>query len=115
MRASWGDTPAFCWYATWNVFGWVVTYFLLPETKNLTLEELDNIFNVRNRDHARYYLEKFPWYIKKNILRQDVAPIAPLYAFDQRSPSEKKHDDAHTSHNEGVIGSSSSDPVETKI
>jgi hypothetical protein len=35
---------AFGWYAAWNMFGWVYCYFLLPETKNLTLEELDTVF-----------------------------------------------------------------------
>lgn len=25
-------TGAFCWYAAWNLFGWVYCYFFLPET-----------------------------------------------------------------------------------
>lgn len=103
MQSAWGDTAAFAWYATWNVIGWITTWFFLPETKNLTLEELDNIFNVRNRDHATYYLQKLPWALKKHIFRQDVTPMAPLYAFDQRSPSEKKYELNQAVHNEGVM------------
>jgi hypothetical protein len=40
LVAAFTPTGAFGWYAAWNLFGWVFCYFLLPETKNLTLEEL---------------------------------------------------------------------------
>ncbi|EEY17877.1 arabinose-proton symporter [Verticillium alfalfae VaMs.102] len=105
MVEAYGDTGAFCWYGTWNLIGWVFAYFLLPETKNLTLEELDNVFNVTNREHAGYYLKKLPWYIKKHLLFQDVEPMPPLYAFDQSSPHDKKHDmaAAEASHSEGIV------------
>ncbi|RMJ12195.1 hypothetical protein CDV36_008143 [Fusarium kuroshium] len=86
------DTGGFCWYGAWNIFGWVVCYFFLPETKNLTLEELDNVFNVTNREHAGYYSRKLPWYLKKYLLRQDVPPFPPLYEFaanDGYYPNEK--------------------------
>lgn len=72
---------AFGWYAAWNFFGWVYAYFLLPETKNLTLEELDTVFNVGNRAHAKYYTDKVPWYLQKHVLRKDVPPVEPLYQF----------------------------------
>ncbi|KAJ4303673.1 hypothetical protein N0V90_002574 [Kalmusia sp. IMI 367209] len=77
---------AFGWYAAWNFFGLVYCYFLLPETKNLTLEELDTVFDVGNRDFAKYYTEKLPWYMQKHILRKDVAPIEPLYQFHDETP-----------------------------
>ncbi|KAL2675649.1 hypothetical protein Neosp_011839 [[Neocosmospora] mangrovei] len=86
------DTGGFCWYGAWNIFGWIFCYFLLPETKNLTLEELDNVFNVTNREHAAYYSRKLPWYLKKYLLRQDVPPFPPLYEFaanDGYYPNEK--------------------------
>ncbi|KAM5352778.1 hypothetical protein ACJ41O_005500 [Fusarium nematophilum] len=92
LRAKMGDTGGFCWYGAWNIFGWVFAYFLLPETKNLTLEELDNVFNVSNKEHAGYYMRKLPWYIKKYFLRQDVPPFPPLYEFaanDGYYPQEK--------------------------
>ncbi|EKG11171.1 Sugar/inositol transporter [Macrophomina phaseolina MS6] len=72
---------AFGWYAAWNFFGWVYCYFLLPETKNLTLEELDTVFSVGNREHAQYYMKKLPWYFDKHIMRRDVQPFPPLYQF----------------------------------
>ena len=53
-------------------------YFLLPETKNLTLEELDVVFNIGDKEHLKYYSEKFPWYMEKYILRKDAPPMEPL-------------------------------------
>ena len=47
----------------------------------MTLEELDTVFNVGNRDHAKYYTEKLPWYVNKWVLRRDVPPMEPLYQF----------------------------------
>jgi hypothetical protein len=55
--------------------------YRLPETKNLTLEELDTVFNVGNREHFRYYKDKLPWYAQKYILRQDPPPMEPLFQF----------------------------------
>ncbi|KAG0144642.1 hypothetical protein CROQUDRAFT_134230 [Cronartium quercuum f. sp. fusiforme G11] len=38
---------AFGWYAGWCIIGWVLVFFLMPETKALTLEELDNAIRLR--------------------------------------------------------------------
>ncbi|RBR16021.1 uncharacterized protein FIESC28_07108 [Fusarium coffeatum] len=92
LEDAYGITGAFCWYAGWNIFGWVFCYFFLPETKNLTLEELDSVFGVGNKEHASYYARKLPWYLKKYILRTDVPPFPPLYEFaanDGHYPQEK--------------------------
>ncbi|EOD49391.1 lactose permease protein [Neofusicoccum parvum] len=35
-------------FAVWDVFQAIVIYFLIPETKNRTLEELDDIFHASN-------------------------------------------------------------------
>lgn len=95
---AFGPQGAFGWYAAWNFFGWVYCYFLLPETKNLTLEELDTVFNVGNREHFAYYRNKLPWYIQKNVMRKDVEPRPPLFEFgndglgDLRSDERKRTD-----------------------
>jgi len=52
------------------------------------------VFEIRNRDHAAYYLKKLPWYFKKWILFQDVAPMPPLYQMDQSpAPIQEKNRD----------------------
>ncbi|OHF04679.1 hypothetical protein CORC01_00150 [Colletotrichum orchidophilum] len=92
MIASFGVTGAFVWYACWNIVGFVVAYFFLPETKNLMLEELDSVFDVRSRDHAGYYASKMPWYAKKYVLRRDVEPFPPLYELDMDEPRYREAD-----------------------
>lgn len=77
---------AFGWYAGWNFFGWIYCYFLLPETKNLTLEELDTVFDVGNRAFATYYRRKLPWYMQKYVLRKDMQPMDPLFQFQDETP-----------------------------
>lgn len=79
LEAAFTPTGAFCWYAAWNFFGFVYAYFLLPETKALTLEELDTVFDVGNRQFSAYYRRKLPWYFQKHILRKDVEPMEPLF------------------------------------
>lgn len=70
---------AFRWYAAWSFAGWVYCYFLLPETKNLTLEELDTVFDVGNRAFAAYYSKKLPWYLRKSVLRSEVGEYPDLF------------------------------------
>lgn len=84
LRDAFTPTGAFCWYAGWNFFGFVYAYFLLPETKALTLEELDVVFDVGNREFSAYYRRKLPWYMRKHILRQDVEPVEPLFELHEK-------------------------------
>lgn len=102
LRAAFNPVGAFCWYACWNVFGFFYAYFLLPETKALTLEELDTVFNVGNRDFSQYYIEKLPWYFNKHILRKDVVPMAPLYQFDEEPVSRGNSLSAQKAHPGGA-------------
>jgi hypothetical protein len=40
---------------------------------------LDVVFSIGNREHARYYKNKLPWYLRKYILRREVEPYPDLY------------------------------------
>ncbi|KAI1906800.1 hypothetical protein LOZ12_000944 [Ophidiomyces ophidiicola] len=73
---------AFGWYAAWNIFGWLFCYFCLPETKALSLEELDQVFSVPTTTHMNHYRAMLPWYFKKYVLRGDVPPQKQLYEYD---------------------------------
>jgi len=71
---------AFGWYAAWNCIGWVAVLLAVPETKALSLEELDQVFSVPTRTHARYQLREIPILFKKYILRKkNVVRQPPLY------------------------------------
>jgi len=71
---------AFGWYAAWCMIGWIAVLFTLPETKALTLEELDFVFSVPTVRHAKYQLKNTIWHIRRYVLFQrDLKPLPPLY------------------------------------
>lgn len=73
---------AFGWYAGWNMIGFFLILLFLPETKALSLEELDQVFSVSTRTHAAYQLKALPHNIRKYVFRQKVAPLPPLYEHE---------------------------------
>lgn len=81
LRDAFTAQGAFCWYAAWNIFGWMTAYFCLPETKALSLEELDQVFSVPTRHHAKHYAEMLPWYFRRYVLWGDVPPQKVLYEY----------------------------------
>ncbi|KAH9442387.1 hypothetical protein MJO28_015285 [Puccinia striiformis f. sp. tritici] len=82
MLTAFKPQGAFGWYAGWCIIGWVAVFFTLPETKALTLEELDYVFSVPTAKHASYQVKNLMWCIKKYILRQPVKPLPPLYQLN---------------------------------
>lgn len=82
LLAAFKPQGAFGWYAAWNVVGFFLVLCFLPETKNLTLEELDKVFSVPTRVHMKYQLNAFKVNIQRNIFRKDVAKPPPLYAHE---------------------------------
>ncbi|CEQ41259.1 SPOSA6832_02955, partial [Sporobolomyces salmonicolor] len=76
---------AFGWYAGWNVMGAILVLLFVPETKGLTLEELDQVFSVPTGRHAWYHLRGAGVNFRKYILRQNVAPQPPLYSWDVKA------------------------------
>ncbi|KAH9961498.1 hypothetical protein BC827DRAFT_1131587 [Russula dissimulans] len=73
---------AFGWYAAWNIVGFVAILLFVPETKALSLEELDQVFSVPTHVHAAYQIKALPHNIKKYIFRMKVDPLPPLYHYD---------------------------------
>jgi hypothetical protein len=93
---------AFGWYAAWNIVGFILILLFVPETKALSLEELDqgkyrfsdcsfpvyfihahlhnhSVFSVPTHTHAAYQIKALPHNIKKYIFRMKVEPLPPLY------------------------------------
>lgn len=60
--------------------GWTAVLFILPETKALTLEELDFVFSVSTVRHAKYQLRNATWHFRRYVLFQrNLKPLPPLY------------------------------------
>lgn len=74
---------AFGYYAAWCMLGWVAVFLILPETKSLTLEELDLVFSVPHRRHIRYQFSVLKYHIDR-ILGKHPEPIPPLYAISEK-------------------------------
>lgn len=74
---------AFGLYAGFNFVAFWMIFFLVPETKQRTLEELDYVFAVPNRKFASYQVTKVvPWWFKRYVLFQRYAKLEPLYQQD---------------------------------
>ncbi|KAG8686806.1 hypothetical protein FRC11_008342 [Ceratobasidium sp. 423] len=77
---------AFGWYAAWNIVGWCLILLFVPETKALSLEELDQVFSIPTHIHATYQLREVPIWFRRNILRQNVERQPRLYEHDETGP-----------------------------
>jgi MFS family permease len=63
-----GPSGAFAWYGVWCLIGWWLILLFVPETKDLTLEELDQVFQRSTRDYIKHGLAQLRWFIKYYIL-----------------------------------------------
>jgi hypothetical protein len=45
---------AFGVYAVFNIIAFILIYFFVPETKQLTLEELDSVFEIPTATFIKY-------------------------------------------------------------
>ncbi|GME73751.1 unnamed protein product [Ambrosiozyma monospora] len=83
---------AFGWYAAWNGIGFFMVLWLLPETKGLTLEELDDVFDVPTYKHAAYQTRALGVWFQRSILRKDVPELPPLYKSHRMAIKNAKWD-----------------------
>ncbi|KAJ4000044.1 hypothetical protein F5050DRAFT_1804521 [Lentinula boryana] len=84
MIGALGPEGSFGFYAALNIIALIMIFFLLPETKQRTLEELDYVFAVPTSKHIAYQGGVFlPYWIKKWVFRQKHAELKPLYNFDE--------------------------------
>lgn len=67
---------------TGNVIGTFLVLFFVPETKGLSLEELDQVFSVPTAKHASYHLKGLSYNFRKYILRQKLPARDPLYHWE---------------------------------
>lgn len=79
MRQVFTTTGVFGFYAGLNLGMLVLVFALVPETKQLSLEELDAVFAHPNREFMGYQFGKaLPYYWRKFVLRQQGLTLKPL-------------------------------------
>lgn len=77
---------AFGWYAAWNIAGFFLVFFFVPETKEYTLEELDGVFSIKTSKFIKYQLKYLPHNIRTHILHQkNLPPKPPLYSVSNNT------------------------------
>ncbi|KAJ9136827.1 Sugar porter (SP) family MFS transporter [Pleurostoma richardsiae] len=92
LLAKLGATGAFGFYAGLNIVAFIVIFFIVPETKRYTLEELDFIFGVPTHRHVAYQVRTWlPWFIKRYVFFQRDAKLEPLYRLDGAEHEELAH------------------------
>lgn len=82
---------AFAWYAVWCLIGWWMILLFVPETKGLTLEQLDQVFEKRTAEYVRHGMDQLRWfigyYIRMKKYLWDRAPV-----FLPRDQPKRVHD-----------------------
>lgn len=82
MLAKLGPVGAISFYGGTNILAFVMIFFGLPETKALTLEELDFVFAVPASRFASYQVRSWlPYFVKRYIFWQKNASLTPLYRW----------------------------------
>lgn len=84
----------FGWYAAWCMILWLLILLFVPETKALTLEELDQVFSVSTRKHASYQVKNAVWHFRVWVLRQKLAPLPPFYRHSHNDKQNEKQNGA---------------------
>ena len=70
---------AFILYAGLNVVAVILVFFLLPETRLKTLDELDDVFSIPTRTFIRYQSTEYvPYVVRRYLLRDKHAELKPL-------------------------------------
>ncbi|CAF9917399.1 MAG: hypothetical protein GOMPHAMPRED_001243 [Gomphillus americanus] len=65
-----GTTGSFMLYGLLNVVAWVLVFLFVPETKQRTLEELDEVFSVPTNDFIRREVSRSTTWMKRHVLRR---------------------------------------------
>ncbi|KAJ5043105.1 uncharacterized protein L3040_004490 [Drepanopeziza brunnea f. sp. 'multigermtubi'] len=79
MKTVMTPTGAFGFYAGLNLIAWALIFCFVRETKQLTLEEIDQVFSVPTREFLAYETKVWlPWWFRRTVLRQNVPRPPPI-------------------------------------
>ncbi|KAG2137881.1 uncharacterized protein EDB93DRAFT_1090963 [Suillus bovinus] len=99
---------AFSWYAAWCCILWVLILLLVRETKDKTLEELDQVFSIPLSKHVAYGLRQIPYGFKKFVLFQKPDP-------EQLYQDGNEREVPNTEGEEKARGEVKEDPEKTNV
>ncbi|ETN43817.1 uncharacterized protein HMPREF1541_11141 [Cyphellophora europaea CBS 101466] len=90
MKTVMTPTGAFGFYAGLNLIAWCMIFCFVRETKQLTLEEIDQVFSVPTKSFLSYETKVWlPYFIKRHIFRQKIEKPPPIIE------KEEKFDDVY--------------------
>ena len=79
MSAAFTPTGAFGFYAGLNLIAWFMIFCFVRETKQLTLEEIDQVFSVPTSKFISYELTVWlPYFFKRHIFRRKIIKPPPI-------------------------------------
>ncbi|OWP05004.1 sugar transporter [Marssonina coronariae] len=79
MNTVMTPTGAFGFYAGLNLIAWGLIFAFVRETKQLTLEEIDQVFSVPTSTFLNYETKVWlPYFVKRHLLRRKIAKPAPV-------------------------------------
>ena len=77
------QTGAFAFYAGLNLIAWGMIFCFVRETKQLTLEELDQVFSVPTKQYLHYEVtEQVSYFFKHTLLRRRIPKPPPIIEKD---------------------------------
>lgn len=80
MLTAFTPTGAIEFYCGLNIVAFIMIFLFVPETKALTLEELDYVFSIPTRQFMKYQAtEALPWFFQRWVLLRRNAKLRPLY------------------------------------
>ncbi|KAH7348966.1 galactose-proton symport [Rhexocercosporidium sp. MPI-PUGE-AT-0058] len=85
LEHKWNGTSVLGLFAGLNVIQFILIFFLVPETKEFSLEELDCVFGVKTRIFARHKAEYLVKWVKHYCLRRNGVVFNDLYDDRRRS------------------------------
>ncbi|KAL4816992.1 hypothetical protein BDW67DRAFT_161247 [Aspergillus spinulosporus] len=94
MKTVMTPTGAFGFYAGLNLIAWVMIFCFVRETKQLTLEELDQVFSVSTKEFLKHETTVWlPYFIRRHVFRQNIPkPPAIIATADEKRGSSTSVD-----------------------
>ncbi|KPI40565.1 Inositol transporter 1 [Cyphellophora attinorum] len=93
LLSALGSQGAFGLYAALNVVALLVVFLFVPETRLMTLEELDGVFRISTRKFIHYQcVEYLPWWTRKYVMREKGQEV-PQMANDDAGYREVEQED----------------------